>query len=261
MNTLHMRPSRVLRLLRAGRTVFCTKMNLADSRVAELAAMSGFDCIWTDMEHVANDWSSVERQIMAAKVYDVDTIVRVERGSYSDYVRPLEMDASGIMVPHIMSAADARDVIRNTKFHPIGLRPADGGNADGRYCQLPFREYLQAANDQRLVILQIEDPEPLRELDEIAALPGVGMLFFGPGDFSQAIGEPGRLDHPRIQAARRQVAEAAARAGIYAGTVAKPETARELVKLGYRFLNIGADVAGLGAYYRGLHQQLSLQCT
>jgi len=62
-NTMHMRPSRVLARLRAGKVVLCLKVNLADARVAEIAGISGYDCIWTDMEHVANDWSVIEQQV------------------------------------------------------------------------------------------------------------------------------------------------------------------------------------------------------
>lgn len=258
MKKIHMRASRVLAKLRAGEVVFCTKLNLADSRVAEIAALSGFDCIWTDMEHVANDWSTIEKQILAAKAHDVDTIVRVARGGYSDYVRPLEMDAAGIMVPHVMNIEDARQIIRNTKFYPIGLRPADGGNADGGYCKIPFVEYIRQANEQRFVILQIEDPQTMDDLEEIVKLPGVDMLFFGPGDFSQAVGAPGQLDHPQVVAARKMVAETAVRAGKYAGTVGHPGNMTELVEMGYRFISMGADVAGLGRYYREILEKTTI---
>ncbi|MDF2716107.1 MAG: aldolase [Paenibacillus sp.] len=162
--------------------------------------MAGFDCNWTDMEHVANDWSAVEKQILAAKVHDADTIVRVARGSYSDIVKPLEMDAAGIMIPRIMSLADAKTIVGHTRFYPFGLRPADGGNADGGYSSIPFTEYIREANEQRCVIVQIEDPEPLDELDDIANLPGIDMLFFGPGDISQAIGVPGQIVNDSTQA-------------------------------------------------------------
>src|SRR5690606_24630901 len=102
-----------------------------------------------------------------------------------------------------MNIEDARQIIRNTKFYPIGLRPADGGNADGGYCKIPFVEYIRQANEQRFVILQIEDPQTMDDLEEIVKLPGVDMLFFGPGDFSQAVGAPGQLDHPQVVAARK----------------------------------------------------------
>ncbi len=252
MRTISMKPSRVLAKLRKGDVAISTKLNLSDARVAEIAAMAGFDCIWNDMEHVPNDFSAIEQQIRAAKAYDVDVLVRVSRGGYSDYIRPLEMDAAGIMVPHIMGLKDARAVVRMTRFNPIGRRPLDGGNADGAYCAIPLEEYLKQANEERFVVIQIEDPEPMSQLDEIAALEGIDMLFFGPGDFSQGIGAPGQWNHPELLQARRRVAEAAQAHDKYAGTVGSLETMEELINIGYRFINLGADVLGLYSYFSGL---------
>lgn len=252
MTTQQMRPSRVLAKLRAGKLASCFKHNLADARAMEITAMAGFDCLWQDMEHVPNDLAVIEKGIWAAKSRDVDVMVRVARGSYSDYIRPLEMDAAGIMVPHVMSLADAKNVVRMTRFHPVGRRPVDGGNADGAYCGIEFTEYLKQANEQRFVVVQIEDPEPLAELDAIAALPGIDMLFFGPGDFSHGIGAPGAWDHPQLLDARRRVAEAAVAHGKFAGTVASAGNMDELIGLGYRFLSMGADVVGLSQYCKGI---------
>lgn len=247
-----MRESRVLRKLRSGDPVLSFKINLADARVCDLAAMMGFDCLWLDMEHVANTWSAIEEQIRAAKVHDVDAMVRVARGSYSDHIRPLELDAAGIMVPHVLSLADARNVVRMTRFHPVGRRPVDGGNADGGYANIDFTEYLRQSNENRFVVLQIEDPEPLEELESIAALEGFDMLFFGPGDFSQGIGAPGDFGHPRLIDARKRVAEAALRHGKFAGTTTPLDRVGEMIALGYRFLNVGADVLGLNQYCRSI---------
>ena len=210
--------------------------------------MAGIDCLWLDMEHVASDWSVLEAQIYAAKVYDVDVMVRVARGSYSDYVRPLELDAAGIMVPHVMGLEARGAGARQTRSQPLGRRPLDGGNADGAYAQVGAKEYTAFANKNRFLMLQIEDPEPVPELDAIAALPGVDILFFGPGDFSHALGVPGDFTHPDLVSARKKVAEAALAQGKYAGTVALGSTG-ELLEMGYQFLGIGADVLGLGSYF------------
>ena len=245
---MNMRKSRVLHKLRKGETVVSFKLNLADGRVAEIAAMSGFDCIWVCMEHVATDWNVVEKQIWASKAYDTDVMVRVARGSYSDYVRPLELDAAGIMVPHVMSAEDARQVARMTRFHPVGRRPVDGGNADGAYCSVEFKEYLRQANEERFVVVQIEDPEPLDELDAIASVDGIDMLFFGPGDFSHGIGAPGEWEHPKLLDARKQVVDTALKHGKFAGTVGGLDNYKDLVDMGYRFINIGADVLAIAEY-------------
>ncbi len=244
-----MRQSRVLEKLRSGRAVSCIKLNLDNARVAELAAMAGVDCLWLDLEHVASDWSVLEAQIYAAKAYDVDVMVRVGRGSYSDYIRPLELDAAGIMVPHIMSLADAQSVIRMTRFHPIGRRPIDGGNADGAYAQVGLKDYIRQANEDRFVVFQIEDPEPMAELEEIASLPGVDMLFFGPGDFSHGLGAPGEANHPKLVEARKRIGEVALAHGKFAGTTGPVGSVPEFLALGYRFLGIGADVLGLGDYF------------
>jgi 4-hydroxy-2-oxoheptanedioate aldolase len=249
---MKMRRSRVLEKLRAGGVVSCLKINLESARSVEIGAMAGFDCIWVDTEHVASDWSVIEQQIWAAKSHDTDILVRVARGSYSDYIRPLELDASGIMVPHIMGVEDAKQVVKMTRFHPLGLRPVDGGNADGAYTGIDFVSYLQQANEQRFVIVQIEDPEALEEVEAIAQLEGIDMIFFGPGDFSHAIGAPGQWDDPRIGEARKRVADACRAHGKFAGTVGSLANLEELVALGYQFVNVGADVVSLLTYTSNL---------
>ncbi len=249
---MELRQSRVLRKLRAGGIVSCFKTNLSCARAAEIAAMAGFDCVWADMEHVATDWSVVEKMVWATKTRDTDLMVRVARGGYSDHIIPLELDASGIMVPHVMSLADAKQVVRMTRFHPIGRRPLDGGNADGAYCQIPTADYIRQANDQRFVMIQIEDPEPLDDLDAIAALPGIDIILFGMGDFSQGIGSPGQFDDPIIAQTRKRIAEVCRKHGKYAGAVGSPQNFSDLVGLGYRFISMGADVVGLSRYCKGL---------
>lgn len=249
---IQMRRSRVLELLRSGKKVTCIKINLADPRACALAALSGFDCIWVDQEHVSQNWSALEAAIWATKAYHTDLLVRVPRGAYNNYIKPLELDATGIMVPHIMSLADAKEIVHHTRFYPVGRRAIDGGNADGAYTGLDFNQYLKDANEQRFVILQIEDPEPLNELEAIAALPGYDMLFFGPGDFSQGIGAPGEWDHPLIAETRKRIADTAKRHNKFAGTVGSPANVKELNEMGYQFVSIGADVVGLKNYFTEL---------
>ena len=247
---MHMRSSRVLCKLRAGEVASCIKINLADPRAVEIAALCGIDCVWLDHEHVPNDQSVTENQIRAAKIYNVDAVVRVARGSYSDLIHPLEMDAAGIMVPHIMSLDDARQVVRQTRFHPIGRRAVDGGNADGAYAMIPASDYMRQANVERFVIVQIEDPEPMRDLEQIAQLEGIDMLFFGPADFSQGIGDPNNFANPQIVEARSQIASVARRYGKFAGTVASCDTLASTIAMGYRFISVGADVVALGELFR-----------
>ena len=245
-----MRQSRVLNKLRSGQVASCVKINLSDPRVTEIAAICGFDCIWLDMEHVPTDWVTVENQIRAAKIHDCDTMVRVARGSYSSHIQPFEADAAGIMVPHVMSLEDAKKVVWQTRFHPIGRRAVDGGNADGAYCLIDFNEYIATANKERFVVVQIEDPEPLNDLEAICELPGIDMIFFGPGDFSHGIGTPGKWDNPLIAETRKRIAEVAIKKGKFAGTVGGTGNLHDLINMGYNFVSVGADVVGISVYFK-----------
>jgi 4-hydroxy-2-oxoheptanedioate aldolase len=257
---MKMRESQVLKKLRAGENVCSFKLNLCSGQVAELVAMSGFDCIWLDMEHVAQDWSTINAQNWAAKAHDTDVMIRVPRGSYSDYIKPFEIDATGILVPHIMSLDDARKIVNMTRFHPVGRRPVDGGNSDGGYGTTDLNDYLKQSNEQRFIALQIEDPEPLDSLEAIAALEGYDILFFGPGDFSQGIGAPGQWDHPLLLKTCERIAVTARQYGKYAATTGTLDNVSRLINMGYNFINIGADVVGLTGYCRNLAKGFKSVC-
>ncbi|MFA6665790.1 MAG: aldolase/citrate lyase family protein [Armatimonadota bacterium] len=131
----------------------------------------------------------------------------------------------------------------------IGSCQKDYGTVtDGLYCGLDTAGYTKESNRERFIAVQIEDPEPMDELEEIAALPGIDMLFFGPGDFSHGIGVPGELNHPQVVEARRRMADAATRHGKFAGTVGSPGNLDDLMAEGFRFINAGSDVRGLRVY-------------
>lgn len=243
-----MRPSRVLRTIREGKVARVLKLNTADAKVAEIFAASQPDAIWVCMEHVSGTWEQIENQIRAAKIYDVDTLLRVARGSYSDYIRGYEMDATGLIVPHVMNTDDARWIRDITKFAPLGKRALDGGNNDTIYTRVGLHDYLESANRERFACYQIEDPEALDHLDAIAEMDGVDSLFFGPGDFSLALGVPGEMQHPDIQAARVRIAEAARKHGKIAATVCGWDQIKTCADMGYNLLSVGADVIALTNY-------------
>lgn len=254
---MKMRESKVLQKLRAGQMASCFKVNIADAVSTEIAAMSGFDCVWVDQEHLAQNWSVYSAHVWASKAHNMDLMVRIPRGSYSDYVKPLELDATGILVPHVMGVADAKKIIEMTRFYPVGRRAMDGGSADGAYTNMDFHEYLADANKQRFVVFQIEDVEALAELDQIAELEGFDMLFFGPGDFSQSIGKPGDWSNPLLLDARKKVAEVARKHGKFAATTGGIGMLDEFKDMGYQFINVGADVVGMSAYCNGLVSQFN----
>ncbi len=241
--------SRSLDVMRQGGVAKCTKLSLGDSRAIEIAGLSDFDCLWVCTEHVPNDWAVVEKQVLAAKAYDKDLLVRVARGSYSDLIKPLELDASGIMVPHVLNTEDARQIVYYTRFHPIGRRPIDGGNADGRFCNIPVADYLRQSNERKMLIVQIEDKEAAPYVEEICALEGIDVVFFGPGDYSHSLGIPGEINHPMVEEMRRNVALACRKHGKFAGTTCSPQEVPRIRDMGYQFISTGGDVLGLHNYF------------
>ncbi|MBE0542431.1 MAG: aldolase [Verrucomicrobia bacterium] len=247
---MKLRPSRLLRELRSGTSCATAKINLSDPRIIELCGLAGMSAVWICNEHVGNDWFNIENQVRAAKLYDMDTIVRVAKGSYSDYVKPFEADATAIMVPHVATAEEARHVVEMTRFYPLGRRALDGGNVDGVYCQVPLADYIRHSNTERVLILQIESPQALEQVHEIAAVPGFDILLFGPGDFSHLLGKPGQINDPVVVDARKRVAAAAKAHGKFAMSAGVFGSQTTLEAEGYRAFNIGADVIGVGQYFK-----------
>ena len=136
------RKSRIKRTIDAGKVATILKCNTVDIKVAEIFALAQPDAIWLCMEHGSLDYNQAENQSNAAKIYDVDSLLRVNRGSYSNYIRGLEVDCTGLIIPQIKSLADAKEIEEFTKFPPIGKRGVDGGNNDGKYTKLDMADYI-----------------------------------------------------------------------------------------------------------------------
>jgi len=247
---MKLRSSRILRQVRAGNFATVLKLNLIDPRIVELAGLAGADAVWLCNEHVPNDWLNLEHQIRAAKLHDMDTIVRVSKGSYSEYVKPFECDATGIMVPHITSADEARSIVDMIRTFPLGRKPLDAGNMDGLFCQVPLADYAAHCNTERFIILQIESPEALDVVEEIAAVPGFDALLFGAGDFSHRIGKLGKATDPEVVAARARVAAAARKNGKWSAAASLFGQKEKLIEEGTQVFTLGADVISLGDAFR-----------
>jgi len=243
-----MRRSKTLEKLRRNEPVIVINPSLGpNAKVVEIAGLLGFDCAWLDTEHREFSTDDIYPMLLAGRLHDMDMVVRIRKQDYGDFFRPLELGATGIMVPHVMSADEARWVVRNAKFAPLGLRGLDaaGPDADMMTTGDPA-EYCRQANRETFICLQIEDREAVEGLDEIAAVPGVDVLFVGPADLSQSLGVPFQPDHDKVQDAIRRAAEAAAANGIAWGTsTGDPEAFERYLNMGARFLNIGSDLGSL----------------
>jgi 4-hydroxy-2-oxoheptanedioate aldolase len=237
---------------------FVTTLHLADPTVYELASLIGIEGIWLDMEHRPFNLETVQRLLTAAKAGgQSDVIVRTSRHELQLVTRVLECGAQGVIYPRCANAAEAREVVQAAKFAPLGARGCDGWGRDTPFGTMPVEQYVRTANEQTLIVIQIESPEAVEHAAEIAQVEGVDVLMFGMGDFSVFAGVPGQVRHPKVLEASRRICDAALAAGKHFGhPVPTMEAAEELIAMGGRLIFHNADVLMIDRGLRGMKEQI-----
>ena len=206
-----MRRSKTLEKLRSSRCARVCGMGPYLPFYIRYAAHFRFDAIWLDLEHRAMSQREVQSILAMCQQHDIDCMVRAPPQGRTRLYRFLEDGATGFMVPFVSNADIARHIVEAVKFPPQGNRGLDGAGLDADFgieAWKPDSTYLEDANQQTFVVGQIETAEALDELDDIAAVPGLDVLFVGPADLGLRLGEGGELD-----AAVQAVADAASRHG------------------------------------------------
>ncbi|BBO32849.1 HpcH/HpaI aldolase family protein [Lacipirellula parvula] len=235
---------------------FLTTLHLFDPAVYEMASMIGVDGIWMDMEHRTFSMETAQLLLTATRAGgDADVLLRVSRGEMSSVTRALECGAQGVIYPRCESPEEAREVVRNAKFAPLGQRGCDGWNRDAPFGTMPLNDYIAAANEQTLVVIQIESPAALELAPEIAKVDGVDVLMFGPGDYSVLAGVPGQMRSSAVLNASRRVCEAALSAGKhFAQPAGSLEAAEELMAMGGRIIFHDADILMVNRGLRAMQE-------
>ena len=238
-----MRRSRVKQRWAKGQPVLATVAHFTDPQSTELIGLMGIDCLWIDLEHQPISLGDFEKMTRAARISDMDVMARPANGEFARMQRLLEAGASLIMYPRCESADEARRVVKYGKFAPQGQRGFFTASPDNPYCLTPMGEYLRDANEQTILIAQIESPDAVRAAEAIADVEGIDMLFFGPGDFSILAGIPGQFDSDVFRRAMSDTAAAARKAGKRFGTlVSSSDGARRALDLGATFVTYGGDL-------------------
>jgi 4-hydroxy-2-oxoheptanedioate aldolase len=239
--------SRVLKKLRAGDFVKVVGMSrVTDPWLVEVAGRIGYDVVWFDLEHRLFSYEKIDAISLACRHAGIDLMVRIRKHGYDSAMRALEAGANGVMVPHIRSAAEAKEWVDYVRFPPAGKRGLDGVGADADHGFANTLDHIRHANEEVFLALQIEDKEAVEQIDEIAAVPGFDLLFVGPGDLTLSYGVPLQFDHPVIEAVYDRVAEAAARHGKWWGTTSgTAEQAQRILDRGGRMFTAGGDHGAL----------------
>lgn len=246
-----MRRSRILARIRAGQPVWlATLWTVHHWKIVEMIALAGYDGVWIDMEHGACSPEAMAECLLAARAHDLDGVVRVARRGYTDLIQPLEAGATGLIVPQIADAAEAREFVRMARFAPLGWRGM-GGSVDTDYGSVPLPEYLEHAARETFVMVMLERREAVAEVAAIAALPGLDGIYVGPADLSQSYNIPGQVGDPAIEAAIERVAAACAAQGKWWGLPARsPAEVRRRLAQGARFFSVANEMRVIAAGLR-----------
>ena len=211
--------------------------------VTTLMAESGYDWILFDMEHGDFSLLSLRSCLDAVQNSPATPVVRIPANDPAIIKRVLDLGAFGLIIPMINTAQDALAAVRACKYPPQGNRGVGAGRASkyGRH----FKEYLKWADDNILVVVQIEQEEALENIDTIAQIPGIDCLFVGPADLSFSLGVAMDFGHPKMQKALDKVLQAGRQYGIPIGMwCADANFAVEVIGRGMRLIALGSD-AGL----------------
>ncbi len=218
----------------------------------EMAALNGYHAAWIDYQHQNYSDDQITHMCLACRAGGIDAIVRMRKRDAGSYSKALEWGAHGVIIPHVNSAAEAREIVRELKFPPEGNRGLDGVEPPARFGYLPGVEYVRQANQETYIIVQVEEPESVENVEEIAAVKGIDVLMIGPGDLTLRYGCYGKVTEPKPWAAVERVAAAAKKSGIQWGLpVANADMAKKYLDMGARFIAHGSV---WGFVYAGLEQ-------
>ena len=205
--------------LNADKPTFGPFLGFPSPQLVEMIGWLGFDFVIIDCEHGTIDYETAESMIRAADISGTTPIVRVGMNEPQHIQRFLEAGAHGIMVPLINNGEHAARVVNAVKYPPVGKRGAYPGR-NAHYGLRNFAQYIQEANEETMVILQIETPEAIENQDAIISAENADMIFFGPGDLSVNFGKPGQPDHPEVVSAIEKLVSKTRAAGKHCGTLA-----------------------------------------
>lgn len=245
-----MRENAVKRRLAGGGVAIGTMVfEFGTTGIARIAAAAGADFVCFDMEHTGWSVETLRGLFATARAAEIVPMVRVPATEYHLLARPLDVGAMGLMVE---SEAQARRIVECAKYPPLGRRGAGFGMAHDDYRSGDVVEKMAQANRELLLIAQVETVAGVEDVEQIAAVDGIDVLWVGHNDLSISLGIPGELQHPRYVQAVERVRAACRAHGKALGFMATSiEDGHRLLAWGVRCLAHGGDIQ---LYQRALRE-------
>jgi 2-keto-3-deoxy-L-rhamnonate aldolase RhmA len=223
--------------LRAGKPVYGVSVMIPSPQIVEMIAAAGFDWVLLDCEHGTITLESVELMAMAAEASGITAIARPVSRSAEHILQVLDRGVMGVQVPHVNTAADAREVVAAVKFHPLGKRSIAAGTRAAVYdAHGSLTDYVKTANDATLIAVQIEDKEAVDNLDQLLKVDDIDVFFVGPSDLSQSMGFPGDPKAPSVAQAIDSSFRKMLAAQRTPGTPATAENLKGVLDKGVRYI-------------------------
>jgi 2-keto-3-deoxy-L-rhamnonate aldolase RhmA len=216
--------------------------------IAVIAKTAGFDSIYIDLEHCSFSLETVSQISATAVALGITPLVRLPGLNKSEIGRALEVGAQGVIIPHVERRTQAEEVVDAARFPPHGSRSLLGANPHTQFRVGPATDTMRKINEATLVTVMIESVRGVENADEIASVHGVDMLLIGTNDLCNSFGAAGSLDHPRVREAYEHVASVCRARSVHLGVGglnSRPELAKEMIKLGARYVSAGSDTGFL----------------
>lgn len=216
-----------------------TLVTLSSPDVAEIMSRVGFDYLWIDLEHTPLDFVHAQRMVQAVGGR-CPCLVRIPENKEVWIKKALDTGCDGIVVPQVRSAAEAEAVVRWSLYPPEGERSVGVSRAH-RY-GMGFQEYVEKANDELVIVLQVEHVEGVQSVGSIVEVEGIDAILVGPFDLSGSLGVLGQIDHPDVGTAIEAVTRHCEGAGVTLGIFAVDAAyARDAIAQGFSLIALGMD--------------------
>lgn len=239
-----MRENKAKRILREGGVpVGSMVFEFGTTGLPRIAAAAGADFLIYDMEHTGWSMETVRALMASSRAADLAPLVRVPALEYHFIARCLDVGALGIMVPMVETEEAAREMVACAKYPPVGRRGAAFAVAHDDYSDGEVAEKMRRANEETLLIALIETRRGVENVERIAAVDGIDVLWIGHFDLSISLGIPGRFQHPDLQGSFDRILAAARSRGKACGlAAASVEEGRALIARGFRILSYWGDI-------------------
>jgi len=233
----------------------CGMIQTLDSpEVTEILIASGFDWLWIDLEHSSLNMAAAQRLLQTAGSA-APCVIRIPGHEEVWIKQALDSGAAGIIVPQVKTAAEAETIVRFARYPPQGCRSVGLSRAHGY--GMSFKSYIETANQDVAIILQIEHIEGVNNIEKIVKVPGVDALLIGPYDLSGSMGKIGQVEDPEVQAKIDHVGRVCLDSGMALGIfTTQPRQAESFFEKGFTLVAAGIDVIYLGQIVKQARQEM-----